>query len=127
MMIVHLLQRRAIGARFEPAGALSMSGFANWNTDGVESVCLCYVEHVSGAEVRYAVRRIRRKITDAKIVVALLWDSDEANDPDAFGDVRLAHPTTAAAVDTILATVADQSVPPQMSSLEATNGQDSHP
>ena len=87
MMIAHLLQRRGIGARFEPAGALSMSGLANWNTEGVELVCLCYVANVSAAQVRYAVRRIRRKIADARIVAALLWDADDVNDQEFFGDV----------------------------------------
>jgi len=122
MMIVHLLERRGIGARFEPAGALSMSGFANWNAEDVELMCLCYVENVSAAQVRYAVRRIRRKIPDARIIVALLGVADEANDQQLFGDVRLAHYTTAAAVDTILAAASDQAAPPQLRSLEIANG-----
>lgn len=121
MMIAHLLQRRGIGARFEPAGALSMSGLGNWNTEGVELVCLCYVENVSAAQVRYAVRRIRRKIADAGIVAALLWDADDVNDQESFGDVRLAHPTTAAAVDTILASAPDQPARAPVLSLEAVS------
>ena len=99
-----------------------MSGLANWNTDGVELVCLCYVENVSAAQIRYAVRRIRRKIADARIVAALLWDAYDANDQDSFGDVRLAHPTTAAAVDTILASAPDQPARPPVLSLEVVSG-----
>jgi hypothetical protein len=55
MMIAHLLERRGINARFESAGALSMSGLASWNMEGVELVCLCYIENVSAARIRYAI------------------------------------------------------------------------
>lgn len=122
MMIVHLLQRRGLGARSGPVGALSISGLADWDAAGVDLVCLCYVENVSAAQVRYAVRRLRRKIADARIIVALLWDAVEVSDQETFGDVRLAHPTTAAAVDMILAAAPDQVAPPQMLSLEVANG-----
>ncbi len=84
-------------------------------------VCLYYVENVSAAQVRYSVRRLRRKAANAKIIVALLWDGAEANDQEPFGDVRLARPTTAAAVGMILA-ASEQAVPTRLLSLDVANG-----
>jgi hypothetical protein len=61
MMIAHLLERRGINARSEPAGALSMSRLTSWNSEDVDLVCLYYVQSTSSAQIRYAVRRIRRR------------------------------------------------------------------
>ncbi|MFY9838733.1 MAG: AI-2E family transporter [Xanthobacteraceae bacterium] len=108
MMIAHLLERRGINARFELAGALSMSRFASWNMEGVELVCLCYVENVSAARIRYAVGRIRRKSLDVRIIVALLGDVFEGNDQELPGGVSAAHHTTAEAIAKILAIAIDQ-------------------
>ena len=52
---------KGIGARAEQAGALSMSRIFSWETEGVALICLCYLEEVSPAQIRYALRRIRRR------------------------------------------------------------------
>jgi predicted PurR-regulated permease PerM len=108
MMIAHLLERRGINARFESADALSMSGLASWNMEGVELVCLCYIENVSAARIRYAVGRIRRKSMDVRIIVALLGDAFEGIDQELPGGVSAAHHTTADAIAKILAVAIDQ-------------------
>jgi hypothetical protein len=41
------------------------------NTDGVELVCLCYLASVTSAQIRYSVRRLRRKVPEAFILVIL--------------------------------------------------------
>jgi predicted PurR-regulated permease PerM len=114
MMIAHLLERRGINARFESAGALSMSGLASWNIEGVELVCLCYIENVSAARIRYAVGRIRRKSMDVRIVVALLGDAFEGNDQELPRGVSAAHHTTAEAIAKILALPIDQPAKAQL-------------
>jgi hypothetical protein len=109
MIIAHRLERRGICARTEPAGALSMSRLVNWDTEGVDLLCLCYVENASAAQIRYAVRRIRRKASDVRIIVALLGDAFEVNDGELPNGVSAARHTTAETIDKILALAIDKS------------------
>ena len=46
-----------------------MSRILSWGTEGVELVCLCYLEAATPAQIRYAIRRIRRRIPNVSIVV----------------------------------------------------------
>jgi predicted PurR-regulated permease PerM len=85
-MVVHLLERKGIGARAEDAQALSMSRMFSWETTDVALICLCYVEHATPAQIRYAIRRVRRRIPDVAVVVALFGDAEDfgkADDPGA--------------------------------------------
>jgi hypothetical protein len=72
LMLAQLVERQGIGARAEQADALSMSRIFNLDTKDVALVCLCYVENVSSAQIRYAIRRLRRKAPNAFILVSLL-------------------------------------------------------
>jgi len=74
-LVAQLVERQRIGARAEDAEALSISGIFSWETKGVELICLCYVEHVTPAKIRYAIRRIRRRIPDVAIIVALFGNA----------------------------------------------------
>jgi predicted PurR-regulated permease PerM len=89
MMIVHLLERRQIGARAEPAGALTISRLSNFDLAGVELVCICYLENVSAAQVRYAVRRFRRRAPDVGTIVALLGPAAEIDGRELSPHVEL--------------------------------------
>jgi hypothetical protein len=40
----------------------------SWDTAGVELICLCYLEAATAAQIRYAIRRIRRRIPDVAIM-----------------------------------------------------------
>jgi predicted PurR-regulated permease PerM len=71
-IVTHLVQQRGVGARAEQADALSMSRVLSWDTEGVELICLCYLEAVTPAQIRYAIRRIRRRILKVSIIVASL-------------------------------------------------------
>jgi hypothetical protein len=55
-----------------------MSKIFALDTKDVNLVCLCYLENATPAQVRYAVRRIRRKAPDAFILVSLLNESDKS-------------------------------------------------
>ena len=62
-IVAHLVQQRGVGARAEQVDALSMSRIMSWDTAGVELICLCYIEAAAAAQIRYAIRRIRRRIS----------------------------------------------------------------
>jgi len=70
--LTQLIKRCGIDARAKEADALSMSKIFALDTKGVALVCLCYLENATPAQVRYAVRRIRRKAPESYILVSLL-------------------------------------------------------
>ena len=72
-----LLRRQGIGARAEPADALSMSKLFALDTKDTMLICLCYLEQATPAQVRYAARRVRRKAPRALILVSLLQENDQ--------------------------------------------------
>jgi hypothetical protein len=72
LMIAQLIDREGIGARVEQADALSISRIFSLDTKDVALVCLCYVEDATSAQIRYAMRRLRRKAPDAYILVTML-------------------------------------------------------
>jgi predicted PurR-regulated permease PerM len=82
MVVAHLVEQRGIGARAEKIDALSLSRFMSWETDGVELVCLCYMAAATAAQIRYAIRRIRKRLPDAAIVIALLGNVDRIDDAE---------------------------------------------
>jgi hypothetical protein len=77
IVLTQLLQGRGIGARAEQADALSMSRLFALDTKDVVLICLCYLEHATPAQVRYAARRVRRRAPQAVILVSLLQESDQ--------------------------------------------------
>jgi hypothetical protein len=76
LMVAQLVEREGIGARAEYANALSMSRIFGLDTEKAAFICLCYVENASSAQIRYAVRRLRRKAPKAFILVSLLEKQD---------------------------------------------------
>src|ERR1700679_2694274 len=76
-MIAHLLKRLGIRARVEHADALSISRITGWETEGTALICLCYVGNPSSAQIRYALRRIRRRTPDMPTMIALLGNTTE--------------------------------------------------
>ena len=78
--------------------------------------------HVTAAQIRYSVRRIRRK-TNVRMIIALLGDSSEVNDQELLGDVQFVHHTIKAVVDEILAIAHESPAPLQSAapSLQAVN------
>jgi predicted PurR-regulated permease PerM len=76
LMVAQLVERQGIGARAEQADALSMSRIFSLDTKDVALVCLCYVENATSAQIRYAIRRLRRKAPTAIILVSLVGVTD---------------------------------------------------
>jgi hypothetical protein len=78
--LAQLIRRRGIGARAKEADALSTSKIFALETKEAKLVCLCYLENATPAQIRYAVRRVRRKAPDAFILVSLLNESDKIDE-----------------------------------------------
>lgn len=77
LLVTDLLRRKGIGARAEQADALSMAKIFGLQMDGVALICLCYVESATAAQIHYAVRRIRRRVPDVIVIVALFGNAEE--------------------------------------------------
>lgn len=112
MVIAKLVERRGIGARAEQADALSMARIFNLDTTGVALVCLCYIEFATTAQVRYAVRRVRRLAPDVVVLVALLNDSVE--DQEAPEGMDIVRGSFRATIDKLVAIASDDAVPEKL-------------
>jgi predicted PurR-regulated permease PerM len=104
LMLAQLVERQGIGARAEQADALSMSRIFSLDTKDVALVCLCYVENVTSAQIRYAIRRLRRKASNAFILVTLIGAADgiDGDVVREFANVGLVKRSLAETVERIL-------------------------
>jgi hypothetical protein len=104
LMVAQLVEREGIGARAEQADALSMSRIFSLDTNAVELICLCYVENATSAQIRYAVRRLRRKAPKAFILVSLAGVADNVDDQTfrEFANVECVRQSLAGTVQRIL-------------------------
>ena len=89
IMLAQLLEKHAIGARAEGADAVAIANIARLETSGVVMVCLSYLDASSRAHMRYTIRRMRRKLPNAQILLGC-WTADidpttllETTKPDA--------------------------------------------
>lgn len=76
-MLRQLLHKRGIGARVVPYRAASREGIAHLAADGVEMICISYLD-IGGrpAHLRYLIRRLRVRFPSIKILVGL-WPLDD--------------------------------------------------
>jgi predicted PurR-regulated permease PerM len=104
LMVAQLVERHGIGARAEQANALSMSRIFGLDMKEVALICLCYVEDATSAQIRYAVRRLRRKAPDAFILIALVGAAEGIDEQIVreFADVALVKHSLAETVERIL-------------------------
>jgi len=85
IMLAQLTGAHGLSARVEAAEALSTANIFRLETDGVAIVCLVYMDTSSPAHMRYSVRRLRRKLPKATIVLGC-WMKDI--DPAALESLR---------------------------------------
>ncbi len=69
IMLGQLSTAHGLSARVEPAEALSTANIFRLETAGVAIVCLVYLDASGPAHMRYSVRRLRRKLPKAVIVL----------------------------------------------------------
>ena len=80
-----------------------------WDAKGVALVCLCYITDASSAQIRYAIRRLRRKTPDIPILVALLGDANDIKDQDLLAKTEFVQHSLRSTVDKIVATASNPS------------------
>ncbi len=82
-MIAQLLGKHGLGARVEGADAVATMNILRLETSGVALVCLSYLDAGSLAHMRYTIRRMRRILPAAQVLLAC-WKADV--DPAALRD-----------------------------------------
>jgi predicted PurR-regulated permease PerM len=75
IMLAQLLEKHGLGARAEGADAVAMSNIFRLDTAGIVMVCLSYLDAGSPARMRYAIRRMRRKLPKAQVLLGC-WMAD---------------------------------------------------
>jgi predicted PurR-regulated permease PerM len=75
IMLSQLSTSHGIAARVEAAEALSNANIFRLETTGVAIVCLIYIDASGPAHMRYSVRRLRRKLPKATIILGC-WMKD---------------------------------------------------
>ena len=85
IMLGQLSTAHGLSARVEGADALSTANIFRLETAGVAIVCLVYMDASGPAHMRYSVRRLRRKLPKATIILGC-WMKDM--DPGALESLR---------------------------------------
>jgi predicted PurR-regulated permease PerM len=85
IMLGQLSTTHGLAARVEGAEALSTSNVFRLETTGVAIICLVYMDAIGPAHMRYSVRRLRRKIPKATIILGC-WMKEM--DPAALEQLR---------------------------------------
>ena len=121
-MVAQLVERQGIGARAEKADALSMGRVFSWETADVALICLCYLEYATPAQIRYAIRRVRRRIPNVTILVALFGNTEQFGDGEEIANAEFVQKSLRETVDKILAMAVkdveeEQSTPMPISAL----------
>jgi tRNA A37 methylthiotransferase MiaB len=65
-----------------------MSRIFSLDTKDVALVCPCYVENATSAQIRYAIRRLRRKAPEAYILVTNLGEANNTDGREALQSLR---------------------------------------
>jgi hypothetical protein len=75
IMLAQLLEKHGLAARVEGADAIATTNIFRLETRGIAMVLLSYLDAGSPAHMRYTVRRLRRKLPEAQIVLGC-WQED---------------------------------------------------
>jgi hypothetical protein len=88
-MLAQLLEKHGIGARVVPSEAVSVANLVRLEVTGVQVACLSYLEPGNFTNARYLVRRLRRRLPQAKIVTGF-WTlaAQDAEERDALAATR---------------------------------------
>jgi len=77
IMLGQLSTAHGLAARVEPAEALSTANLFRLDTTGVAIVCLVYLDASGPAHMRYAVRRLRRRLPKATFILGCWMQEKE--------------------------------------------------
>jgi hypothetical protein len=84
IMFARLCNAHGLAARVEGAEALSTTNIFRLEATGVAIVCLSYLDSANSAHMRYAVRRLRRKLSQALIMIGCWNHHEDVARPDAL-------------------------------------------
>jgi predicted PurR-regulated permease PerM len=79
VMMSHLCRVHGLSAQVKSADSLSTANIFSLDVSGVALVCVSYLSSANPAHMRYAVRRLRRKVPKAKIMLAAWGGGDQAD------------------------------------------------
>jgi predicted PurR-regulated permease PerM len=82
MSLAQLLRREGLSAEAKEAETLSLSKLFALETTGVALICLCFLEHATPAQLRYATRRLRRKAPGVFILASVFDETLQTPDCD---------------------------------------------
>jgi predicted PurR-regulated permease PerM len=86
IMLGQLSTEHGLPARIEPADVLSTANIFRLETTGVAIVCLVYLDASGPAHMRYSVRRLRRKLPNATMVLVCLASGIDRDALQQLGD-----------------------------------------
>ena len=75
-IFAQLLGKHGLFARVEAAEAIASPNVFRLETEGIALVCISYLDNSSIASMRYAIRRMRRKLPDAIIMLGCWTEPD---------------------------------------------------
>jgi hypothetical protein len=75
-ILAQLLGRHGLSTRVEPAEAIASPNLFRLETEGISLVCISYLDNSSLPSMRYAIRRMRRKLPNAITLLGCWTDSD---------------------------------------------------
>jgi predicted PurR-regulated permease PerM len=81
IMLAQLLEKHGLRARVEGVEAIASTSIFHLETSGVAMVCVSYLDASSPAHMRYTIRRLRRRLPQARIILGC-WMAN----PDALRD-----------------------------------------
>jgi predicted PurR-regulated permease PerM len=113
LIIAQLVEREGLGARAEQADALSVSRIFGLDTEDAALICLCYLENATAAQIRYAIRRLRRKAPTAFILVTLAGETsniDGAEGLPTAEDIAIVKESLRTTVEKIFAAAASPTI-----------------
>jgi predicted PurR-regulated permease PerM len=84
IMFAQLCTAHGLAARVEESNALTTTNIFRLETAGVALICLSYLDTTNAAHIRYAIRRIRRKLPRAIIMVGCWTLGDDEGRLDSL-------------------------------------------
>jgi hypothetical protein len=77
-ILAQLLGKHGLSTRVEPAEAIASQNLFRLRTEGIALVCISYLDNSSLPSMRYAIRRMRRKLPNA-IMLLGCWTEPDAS------------------------------------------------
>lgn len=88
VMLAQLLYGQGLQARVTPAESVSTNNIVRLDANGVVMVCVSYLDTSSPAHMRYIIRRLRRRLPNAKILLCC-WGAATGTPFEQSGQTHL--------------------------------------